>query len=206
MEETRLAYARQADAYAERTQSFPEGSTLPHELRAFASLSHGLLLDGGAGAGRDALFLDSLGRRVIALDSSHRLLTHVPEATEVTCIQGDLRAIPLRAGSISGIWCSGVLLHMDRALLQECLVECARVLEPEGVIQVSVKEGSGHVAELMPGGGHLLRHFFRYSVDEMSQFAARAGLRVRSVWSVRDADSSEVMQTWVKLLLSKRAT
>jgi SAM-dependent methyltransferase len=204
--ETRLCYVRAAETYAERTRYFRADSTLPNELVDLSATSHGVVLDAGSGAGRDAVFLASLGRQVVALDSSRALLAQIPRGSGVTRIQGDLRHIPLRECSIGAIWCSGVLLHLRKAHILECLVEFARVLDPQGVIQISVKEGSGHAVEPMPGAGNLVRHFFYYRAEELIELASRAGLKVRRVWSAQDADSAEVTQTWIKLVLSKQTS
>jgi SAM-dependent methyltransferase len=155
------------------------------------------------GAGRDAQFLASLSNHVIALDATHELLAHVPDGPGLARLRGDVQRIPLRDTSVGRIWCSGVLLHMEEADLIACLSEFGRILEPGGVTQLSVKEGTGRTAEPVPGGQKLLRHFFHYRADDIIPLAKRAGFTVDCAWTVTDRDSSEVEQRWLKLRLIK---
>jgi ubiquinone/menaquinone biosynthesis C-methylase UbiE len=83
------------------------------------------------------------------------------------------------------------------------LREFFRVLKPEGLAEVSVKEGTGQASSPMPDHPWLRRHFFFYEGEELNELARRAGLKVEKTWTEDEMDSSQVVQRWVKLRLRK---
>ncbi len=58
----------------------------------------------------------------------------------------DVRALPLRAGSIAGAVVFYVLQHLPRKALQGTLLELRRVVMPGGVLAAAVHEGHGSIA------------------------------------------------------------
>ena len=60
-----------------------------------------LLLDVACGAGRHARAFAGMGHRVVGVDLSAQLLVR---ATDVTCVRGDMRALPF-AGSFDAATC-----------------------------------------------------------------------------------------------------
>jgi SAM-dependent methyltransferase/diadenosine tetraphosphate (Ap4A) HIT family hydrolase len=201
--ETIAAYNGAADWYASRTREFSPGSSMPTEIVELAGSTTGLVLDAGCGGGRDSLAFAELGRRVIALDASYDLLEHVPEHDRIERLVGDIRILPLSSTSVGAIWCSAVLLHLDRANVAQALAEFNRVLTPGGLAQVSVKEGTGSVSTNIPASPELRRHFYFYEAEDIRTLANRVGLRFVSLWYEDEADISGVVQRWVKLLLAR---
>ena len=167
LRETLDAYECSAEWYATQTKTFPQGSALPEEIAVLAANTNGVILDAGAGAGRDAELFAQTGRPVIALDASPRLLAYVATAANVLRVAGDVRCLPLSSESIGAVWCSAVLLHLGRDDVRRTLREFCRVLVPGGLAQVSVKEGSGHSSSAMPGSPVSRRHFFFYELDDL---------------------------------------
>ncbi|MFI1722382.1 methyltransferase domain-containing protein [Streptomyces sp. NPDC020489] len=205
MEETVLAYDSAAESYARRTASFAPGSALPSEIDELADAVDGIVLDAGAGAGRDALRFAQQGKHVLALDASGSLLSHAPVHDRTLPVLGDVRSLPLPARCVAAVWCSAVLLHLPSEDFLRSLQEFHRVLRPGGVAQVSVKEGEGHVALPMEGDGSPRRHFYFYRVDRLQSLAEKSGFEVLRTWSEDELDSSSTVQRWIKALLRKPA-
>ncbi|NUP17960.1 MAG: methyltransferase domain-containing protein [Streptomyces sp.] len=203
MEETVLAYDSAAESYARRTASFAPGSALPGEIDELAGTVDGVVLDAGAGAGRDALRFAQQGKHVLALDASASLLSHAPVHDRTLPVLGDVRSLPLPAHCVAAVWCSAVLLHLPAEEFLRSLQEFHRVLRPGGVSQISVKEGEGHVALPMAGHGSPRRHFYFYRVDRLRSLAEKSGFEVLRTWSEDELDSSSHVQRWIKALLRK---
>jgi SAM-dependent methyltransferase len=201
--ETVAAYEVFADEYAQRTMHFPESSVLPDEIRRLAKETVGDILDAGCGAGRDALEFSKLNRKVIALDSSSRLLQHIPKNENITKLQKYIWKTGLAAGSVGAIWCSAVLLHLGREKAVVALREMCRVLAVNGLMEVSIKDGAGHSRDPVPGHQDHQRHFYYYSAQEMEEMAVEAGFEVRDRWTKEESDSGDSSQQWIKLLLGK---
>jgi predicted SAM-dependent methyltransferase len=140
---------------------------------------------------------------VIALDASGPLLAAGLVHARVRKLVADVRAIPIASGSLGALWCSAVLLHLDRAGNQAALREFFRVLAPGGLAQISVKRGSGRSMQPMNGVPWLRRHFFLYELETMIMLAANACFDVVRTWSEQEEDVSNTVQAWVKLLLRK---
>jgi ubiquinone/menaquinone biosynthesis C-methylase UbiE len=203
LSETLRAYNEAADWYASCTKAFPEKSTLRDEMSWLATHTAGPILDAGTGAGRDAAYLANFDRTVIALDASAPLLSHVPKIRNIINRIGDVRHLWMESDSIGAIWCSAVLLHLKRDDALRALREFFRVLRPDGLAEVSVKEGTGQASSPMPCHPWLMRHFYFYQGEELKELARRAGLEVVKTWTEDEMDSSQVVQRWVKLLLRK---
>ncbi|MBI4231236.1 MAG: methyltransferase domain-containing protein [Planctomycetes bacterium] len=122
------------DVYAHRHN---ETSERAEALGALALLRHapgdGRLLDLAAGAGRHARHLKQAGCRVTCLDLSADLLLAASRAG-LSCVRGDLRALPFRDGAFAAIAClfSSFGYFADDRENARVLTEAARVLRPGG--------------------------------------------------------------------------
>lgn len=201
--ETLRAYDSAAAWYASRTDQFPTESSLMDEMDWLVDHSSGNILDAGTGGGRDAQYLASSGRTVIALDASVKLLAHLRARKNLLPIVGDVRRLPLLDESVGAIWCSAVLLHLRREDVIRSLREFYRILVTRGLVQVSVKEGSGHVTSGIAGRPDLRRHFFLYEDSDLRLFARLAGFSIRRIWAEDEMDASATVQRWIKVLLEK---
>ena len=201
--ETLATYQAVAGWYARRTRDFPSNSTLRAEIAALAANSCGQILDAGAGAGRDAAEFAEHGRAVTALDASSNLLDYVPQRSGITTAVGDVRKLPMADCSMGAVWCSAVLLHLERQDVIRALREFSRVLAGGGLAQISVKEGHGKVTETLSGSG-LRRHFTFYNTNDLKSFANKVGLSVERTWTEEEeADDGRSKQRWAKALLRK---
>lgn len=87
-------------------------------------------LDIGGGSGMTARLVSGVGTRlVVCMDISHEMLRHSP----VPAVQGDALRLPFADASFDAIIAAAFLHHLP-GREAEVLAECARVLQPGGVI------------------------------------------------------------------------
>jgi ubiquinone/menaquinone biosynthesis C-methylase UbiE len=117
-------------------------------MRMIASVS-GRMLDVGCGPGTYSLQLTREDRRVFAVDVSLNMLREMQQATRrrslaVGAVNSDLVRLAVRANSIDGVVCIGVLGYV--ADPRVAMAEIHRVLKPGGfaVVQIS---NAGSVTE-----------------------------------------------------------
>ena len=91
----------------------------------------GLLLDAGCGTGQASASIPARGRRLLGFDFSLPALVEArKEGTFQVMIGGDIRSLPFRDGSLSGLWNLGVMEHFPREDGIAILREFRRVLAP----------------------------------------------------------------------------
>jgi SAM-dependent methyltransferase len=94
----------------------------------------GVFLDAGCGTGQASASIPAWNRRLMGLDFS---LSALAEARRQGPYQGlasgDLRALPFRDGSLSGLWNLGVMEHFPQEEGVAILREIRRVLRPGAV-------------------------------------------------------------------------
>ncbi|MFI6293087.1 class I SAM-dependent methyltransferase [Nonomuraea sp. NPDC050790] len=140
------AYDANAEAYGEISEDYDQFPGLRQEVVDFAKRApHGLpVLDLGCGGGRDTRLLAELGRRVVAGDHSHGMLTWARSRSGTAgFLRLDALALPLRERCLAGVWASGCLLHLPLALMGAALAEVHRVLVPGGIAVISMRDGEG---------------------------------------------------------------
>lgn len=95
-----------------------------------------VVLDAGCGAGRWAAEVSARGPRVIAVDlgSSIDVARANTDPERVACVQADVRALPLRTGSVDWGYSLGVLHHIDEPA--KGLAEVARSVRRGGSVLV----------------------------------------------------------------------
>lgn len=137
-------------AYNSSSQKY-ENSTaqmmLLPELEYFISLlpAHNMnILDAGCAFGRDTALFASKGLKPVGVDMSDKLLARANDLyPDIDFREMDVRQLEFEGGQFAGIWCSMVLLHLTDRDIKLALKEFMRVLDHDGVLYVSFKEGSG---------------------------------------------------------------
>jgi ubiquinone/menaquinone biosynthesis C-methylase UbiE len=141
---TMQTYDREAEVYAAETSTYEVFPGLDAEVRMFHTLApSGAVVDAGCGVGRDALYLSSLGRPVIAMDISQQMLKSAQTRADskVRLIRADITAFPLADRCVAGVWMCASLLHLPREAHPVALLEAYRVLTSRGVLSISMKAG-----------------------------------------------------------------
>jgi ubiquinone/menaquinone biosynthesis C-methylase UbiE len=104
-------------------------ATSPHRLAGRT------VLDAGAGTGAASAALQRRGARVVAMDLSRAMLAW-DAASRPPCAVADIRALPLRAGSVDDVVAAFVLNHLADPVAG--LAELARVTRPGGAVLAAV--------------------------------------------------------------------
>jgi 27-O-demethylrifamycin SV methyltransferase len=144
----------------------------------------GTLLDVGSGQGAPAGRVNQAsGRYVIGLEL---LLSQLKESnqrkhTGVAFVRGDSQSLPLKSGSISGIYSIESAFHYpDKAVF---VAECARVLREGGILSLA-----DIVAQDRPGSQFILTHFRAalaapnlFTLEEYLRAAVTAGFDVMRI-------------------------
>jgi TDG/mug DNA glycosylase family protein len=130
-ERSAAEYAERRSAYhAERAQSFAEA--LP---------ARAVRVDLGCGPGH---YLPDLGRPVVAADAAAAMLLEAKRRyDDVPAVVCDLEALPVRSGSVAGVWASKCLQHVAPDRLPLALAGLHRALTVDGVLDLTVFSGDG---------------------------------------------------------------
>lgn len=101
------------------------------------------ILDLGCGEGRNTIYLSRIGFRAYGLDLSPKgvkVLSNnlFEEEVKAYGLAGDARATPFRSASFSGILAHNLFDHLDENGFEAAFKECFRLLNPRGVLLMTV--------------------------------------------------------------------
>jgi SAM-dependent methyltransferase len=138
--------------------------TYTPEVRAWEEASMGefaALLPGpnvlvpGCGDGRHSRYLSFIGLNVTSFDLSAGMLALARAADPAGRYrQLDLRRMNELEGSYHGIFASGCLYHVTKPDFAQCVGQCHRLLEPNGIFYLVMKLGEGEEMKERPGMGY----------------------------------------------------
>jgi SAM-dependent methyltransferase len=133
-------YERNAKRYCAETV----GIDLEDARRRFMSnvSPGGRLLDIGCGSGRDSMHFRQLGFEVDSRDASPAVAAEALRATGTAVRVQDIMSIEDEE-RFDGIWACASLLHLNPQQFETATAKLFRALRPQGVLFLSVKEGSG---------------------------------------------------------------
>jgi SAM-dependent methyltransferase len=155
-----------------------------------------MLLDLGCGAGQDARYLTRADYRVIALDRTMPLLQFAKGQTpSVPLVLADMRALPIRIGSLDGIWAAASLIHLPKKTAPSVLAALRHLVKLEGLLAATFTYGTNSRmkrAGWMPG-----RFFARWKKDELARALRRAGW---NVLSLRVVSHQERKGRWINVI------
>ncbi|MFC4020605.1 class I SAM-dependent methyltransferase [Micromonospora sp. GCM10011542] len=187
---TRDAYDRIAADFAARNPGMPASYlALADDVQRRCA---GPLLDLGCGVGRDLAFWAERGVATVGLDLSQGMLAIARTRTTAPLVQADMLGVPFADAAFGAVWCSAALLHLPKALAPVALAEVRRVLQPGGVLLVSLQEGNGESWDRW-AGEDVDRFFARYSPDGSHALLAGAGFTPLRM----ERDVSPVRQRWL---------
>jgi len=150
----RATYDRIAAGYAENQSRQRAGGadTFAGLHRAFSALLRPgqVVADLGCGPGGDAVQIAAQGLRVVGMDLSAGMLDVASGVLPGRLAQADLRALPLRPGSLDGIWCSAALLHVPLEDTEVVLTGFRRSLRHGGHLALVTALGDSCGLEVVP--------------------------------------------------------
>src|SRR6266498_665733 len=146
---TLKAYDSQAERWAREHNTSNIHADLLKIFQEFLDyLPHGKVLEIGCGGGRDAKMLIDAGYDYYGTDVSQGLIDianhNCPEAR--LSRQGPY-TFDFANNFFDGVWTFATLLHVPKSRINECLQEIARLLRPNGVCFMYLKQGEGESME-----------------------------------------------------------
>ncbi len=156
-------YARALDVvYAENFKAYIQ----PHADHFLEHIPGKDLLDIGSGPGHAARYFQEKGMHVLCIDYSEQMIALCREkGLEAQCM--DIENITLPENSYNGVWACASLLNLPKTNLPQALAQIHRVLKPEGIAYIILKEGEGEGFETDPNYPNAQRYASYYSDDEM---------------------------------------
>lgn len=141
LDRERQSRDQESSWYDSMFEGYTNRVEVPTAVRRIGSPT-GPLLDAGCGTGRITEALLPLGQPIVAVDYSEAslqiMLSRIKGAANpVLAVQSDLRALPLRSGTISATACIEVYAQLRAHDRRRLLDELHRVMVPGGVLSVS---------------------------------------------------------------------
>jgi SAM-dependent methyltransferase len=156
-----------------------------------------VVLDLGCGGGQDARHLGTVGHRVIGLDRARPLLQFAKQRTpSLPFILADIRALPIVAGSLDGIWAAASLVHLPKAAATEVLSKLRHCLRPGGVLAGTVTYGTK--SRILKRGWMPGRYFARWTKPEFRRALRGAGW---DIIALRVVSNQERKGRWINMIL-----
>ena len=138
----------------------------------------GPVLDAGCGPGWELETLARQGHEVLGLDPTLAFCSQAASRVPGRVLRGDMRNLPVGSGTLGGIWAFASLLHVPREHVDETVAEFARVLQPDGPVTLSVKEGDGVMSNPDSPYESDDREFTLFGRDELRTRLGDAGFSV----------------------------
>ena len=159
-----------------------------------------VLLDLGCGGGQDAHYLKAAGYCVIGLDCTLPLLRFgKTRAPSVPLVLADMRSLPVRSGSLSGIWAAASLMHLPKPAAFQVLRELHCLMGSGGLLAMTVTYGTR--SRILERGWIPGRYFARWRKAELASVLHRAGWEIVMLKVVTN---QERKGRWLNLLAQRR--
>lgn len=165
-------YDANAEKYAASIEQFPSEELLDR----FANVvgRGGKVLDAGCAAGRDCRFLKDRGLVPIGIDLSEPLIKIARNKhPDIEFRQGDILNLPFEDESFDGIWAHASLVHFETTEdVVKALKEFNRILKPNGIIHVFVKQQSGKektsvISDILSRHDRFFQWFTKHEVQQL---------------------------------------
>lgn len=177
----RQVYDSIAVQYLERRNNMH----LHAELERFVNLvgSGSTVLDAGCGPGRDAQYLVNAGQIVTGIDISSEQIRLAQQRVQQAKF-AVMNVIDLRFDdeTYDGVWCCAVLSHVRRCDFTIALKEFHRVLRPNGVLFLSVKNGGGEQMVIESEFPDYTRFTVFYSITDVTELLQMAGFQILTTY------------------------
>lgn len=143
---------------------------------------HAKILDLGCGPGRDAKIFSDLGLQVVGVDYSLKMIEMAKQtASQAEFYEMDIEELKFPEESFDGVWASCSLLHIPKNRITSVLSKIYALLKSDGVLYLSVKQGTGEIVTQDQRYGGLEKFWSFFQEDELQDFLKIAGFTICDV-------------------------
>lgn len=147
------------------------------------------VLDAGCAFGRDTALFSKNGLKVEGIDMSDGLLERAKERhPDLSFHKMDIRQLEFPDESFSGIWCNATLLHLTNEDMEKALDEFRRVLIPNGIIFMSLKEGEGEEELVEKFSSNSARYYNYHTEEAVRKLVESSRLKVAKLYTINERE------------------
>lgn len=204
--ETIAWYENNAENYAKKIESSPETTLLDRftcRLKKDA-----IILDAGCAGGRDSRIFKDKNFKPIGLDISKSLIKLAKKINpDIEFMQGNFLNLPFPTDTFDGIWAHASLIHFEKITeVDKSLKEFHRVLKPEGVIHIFVKQqlGNEKTKNISHDYSVEFKRFFRFfTKQEIETLLKKTGFKIINIQDNYVSPDGRKNIKWIAVLAQK---
>jgi hypothetical protein len=106
-----------------------------------------------------------------------------------------MRRLPIRTGSLDGIWAAASLVHLPKADTRDVLAKLRRCVKPSGVLAATLTYGAR--SRILRKGWIPGRYFSRWRKAELARALHRAGWHILTLHVV---SNQERKGRWINVI------
>lgn len=157
------------------------------------------ILDVGCGPGRDSKYFSENGFDVTGIDAAANFIKIASKnAPRAKFIKMDMRNLDFPENSFDGIWACASFLHIPKSEATDTLRGFWRVLKPNGLLYVSVKQGAEEKFLEKEEYHGKTKFFAFYTVPEFKELIISCGFKILEVVIDKKSD------TWINVFAVKK--
>ena len=161
------------------------------------------ILDLGCGPGRDARVFVEVGKEVVGVDLSEKMIEKAKErVSEADFKVMDIRDLDFADSFFDGVWASAIFIHIPKQEIIESLGETYRVLKPGGIFFLSLKRGEGEGLEPDKRYGGVEKYWSFFKEDEIKENLRKAGFKIISC-EIQVRDPGYATNPWIYIFCKK---
>jgi len=186
-------YRENHSKYFERTFNINPSSFLSPLTAKLAP--DAFIIDIGCGSGRDLLWLKNRGFPVMGFERSPELAELARKSAGCEVLEGDFISYDFSSIRADAVVLIGALAHIPHADFETVLRNIAAAIKDNGLMLITVKEGTGS-AEDDKG-----RIFYLFQHENLEEIFASLGFQLLEF--SRDVSKTGTGEIWLKYLLQK---
>ncbi|MEM7375476.1 MAG: class I SAM-dependent methyltransferase [Bacteroidota bacterium] len=194
-----IGYSEAVQSFVRATHAIPF-EVLHQDFLAFIPLVKSLVVDIGAGIGRDAYELSLMGHTVIAIEPLEEFRTvgkNLYPSTNLIWMNDSLphlRQVTKGKNNIDFVLCSGVWHHLEETEQVLAMTTISHILKPNGIFALSLRNGPTGVGT----------HIFSTDLGKTIQQARACGLLpLLEIENQPSLMKNKAQVRWSRLVLKK---
>ena len=173
-----------------------------YHLNEFISLipKDAKILDIGCGSGRDVQYFLDYNLNPTGIDISHEMIneakTRVPNGDFKKM---DMRNLKFKENTFDALWACASLLHISRKELPKVLQNLNKIIKPNGILFIALKEGEGSKIIREQKYKDLPRLFVYYNKSEIEKLINENGFSIIK----SEIEKGTEKTNWINILCKK---